>query len=104
MVGVRWRRLFRISAYAGLFTGALGIAFLLYLLLAAQDDMSDLCDMTEVGQGLLPFGNEGGCNPRWLVWLLAFIVSAAFGALPILLIGTILLLAAAHGDRRHISE
>ncbi|WP_341915792.1 hypothetical protein [Ferrovibrio terrae] len=68
MVGGRWRRLFRISAYAGLFTGALGIAFLLYLLLGAQD------------------------------------VSAAFGTLPILLIGAILLLAAAHGERRHISD
>lgn len=103
MAGARWRKLFRISAYAGSFTGLLGIAFLLYLLLNAENDMSDLCAVTEVGQGLLPFGNEGGCNPYWGAWLLAFVVYAAFGALPILVIGGVFLLAAAHGDRRGIS-
>jgi hypothetical protein len=90
-----WRRVGISTLVAGLVTGTLGIAFLLYLLLNAQDDMSDLCDMTEVGEGLLPFGDEGGCNPRWFIWLLAFaFYGIAYGAVPVGLFGSVIAIAA----------
>jgi hypothetical protein len=87
-----WRLVAVSSLSAGLVTGLLGIAFLLYLIIAAEDNPGDLCEMTEIGQGLLPYGNEGGCNPRWLMWGIAFLYYAGIGALPVGAVGIILAL------------
>jgi len=88
-----WRLVAVSSLSAGLVTGMLGMAFLLYIIIAAEDNPDDLCDMTEIGQGLLPYGNEGGCNPRWLMWGIAFFYYAGLGALPVGAVGIILALA-----------
>lgn len=77
----------------GLVTGVLGTAFSLYMVIAAEANVEDICTMTEVGQGLLPYGDEGGCDPRWLIWGLEFLVFGSMGALPVAGIGIILVLA-----------
>ncbi len=88
-----WRLVAVSSLSAGLVTGLLGMAFLLYLIIAAEDNPDDLCEMTEIGQGLLPYGNEAGCNPRWMMWGIAFLYYAGLGALPVGGVGIILALA-----------
>lgn len=88
-----WRWVAVSSLAAGLVTGLLGIAFLLYLIIAAEDNPDDLCEMTEIGQGLLPYGDEAGCDPRWLMWAIAFFYYAGIGALPVGAVGSILALA-----------
>lgn len=77
----------------GLVTGLLGMAFILYIILAAEGDADDFCEMTEIGEGLLPYGNEGGCNPHWLMWGIAFFYYAVLGALPVGGISIVVVLA-----------
>ena len=77
----------------------MGLSFMLYLIVAAQDNIDDVCTVTEVGQGLLPYGDEGGCDPRWLIWGIAALAYGALGAVPVALLGSVLVLAAAHGAR-----
>ncbi|WP_374304466.1 hypothetical protein [Ferrovibrio sp.] len=88
-----WRWVGISSLACALVAGLLWQAFLLYLIIAAQDNIEDVCTVTEVGQGLLPYGDEGGCDPRWLVWGLFFLIYAGMGGLPVAAIGTVLVLA-----------
>lgn len=99
-----WKRVVVFSLSAGLVTATLGMSFLLYLIIAAQDNIEDICTVTEVGQGLLPYGDEGGCDPRWLVWGIAFLFYGGMGALPVAAIGTALVLAAAVLNRQRTAR
>ena len=99
MVAKAWKRVIAFSLSSGLATAALGLSFMLYLVMAAQDNIDDVCTVTEVGEGLLPYGDEGGCDPRWLIWGIAFLAYGALGAVPVALFGSVLALAAAHGAR-----
>lgn len=87
-----WRWVAIYSLASGLVMGLLGMAFILYLIVAAEDNPDDLCEMTEIGEGLLPYGSEGGCNPYWLMWGIAFLYYASLGMLPVAGIGTIVVL------------
>lgn len=99
MVAKAWARVIIFSLSSGLVTAAIGLSFMLYLIVAAQDNIDDVCTVTEVGQGLLPYGDEGGCDPRWPIWGIAFLAYGALGAIPVALVGGVLVLAAAHGAR-----
>jgi hypothetical protein len=99
MVAKAWKRVIIFSLSSGLVTATMGLSFMLYLIVAAQDNIEDVCTVTEVGQGLLPYGDEGGCDPRWLIWGIAFLAYGALGAVPVALFGSVLVLAAAHGAR-----
>lgn len=99
MVAKAWKRVIVFSLSSGLVTAALGLSFMLYLIVAAQDNIDDVCTVTDVGQGLLPYGDEGGCDPRWLIWGIAFLAYGALGAVPVALVGGVLVLATAQGAR-----
>lgn len=88
-----WKRVIVFSLSAGLVTATLGLSFLLYLIIAAEGNVEDICTMTEVGQGLLPYGDEGGCDPRWAMWGIAFLFYGGMGALPAAGIGIVVVLA-----------
>lgn len=99
-----WRWVAISSLASGLAAGLLWQAFLLYLIIAAQDNIEDVCTVTEVGQGLLPYGDEGGCDPRWLVWGLFFLIYAGMGGLPVAAIGAAFVLAAAFLNRQRTAR
>lgn len=74
-----WRWVGISSLACALVAGLLWQAFLLYMIIAAEGRVDDFCEMTEIGEGLLPYGDEGGCDPRWLVWGLFFLIYAGKG-------------------------
>ncbi len=99
-----WRWVGISSLACALVTGLLWQAFLLYMIIAAEGRVDDFCEVTEIGEGLLPYGAEGGCNPYWLIWGLFFLIYAGMGGLPVAAIGAVLVLAAAFLNRQRTAR
>lgn len=88
-----WRWVAISGLAGGLVAGLLGLTFILYVIIAAEGRVDDFCEMTEIGEGLLPYGDEGGCDPNWAMWRIAFLYFGGMGALPVAGAGIILVLA-----------